>query len=203
MVVLLSVLFLYQMLNSVNNRIKSSGKTTAYTGLEPLIALCHHRWSIPVLAELERDQGAKFVTLVNRLNISRDALSRTLKALQQQGFVMRNPGYGHPLRPEYILTTSGQRVGPPSLALMHVIHQNELEDVMLKKWALPIIHALRHQPVRFSDLLQLPLTARALSLTSRELEGTEMIEASYQLTRKGKRIAKLLEILVANLNVTD
>ena len=60
------------------------------------VALFHHRWAVPVLAELHRGAGgAKFVTLVNRLGIGRDSLRRTLAALIERGWVMPNPGHGH------------------------------------------------------------------------------------------------------------
>jgi DNA-binding HxlR family transcriptional regulator len=167
--------------------------------LEVLIALCHHRWNLPIISELHRDKGAKFVALVNRLSISRDALSRTLQALQDQGWVKRNPGYGHPLRPEYILTTRGERLGPAALELVTTLQHGQLEEVVLKKWALPILHALEPKPLRFSELRQLPLTARALSLTLKELEQAKLIEGSYQLTERGKRLAAILKQLLSSL----
>ena len=54
--------------------------------LEPLLALVHFRWALPILAELQHSNGCKFVTLVMRLDLSKDALSRTLTALLEQGF---------------------------------------------------------------------------------------------------------------------
>ena len=101
--------------------------------LEPLLALVHFRWALPILAELHRNNGCKFVTLVMRLKLSKDALSRTLTALIEQGLVMRNPGYGHPLRPEYILTTAGQQIGMQVLELMQTLERLEVTDVALKK----------------------------------------------------------------------
>ena len=72
--------------------------------LASLTVLVHHRWALPVLGELYRDDGAKFVTLVHRLNVSKDSLARTLEHLRTLDLAVKNPGYGHPLRPEYVLT---------------------------------------------------------------------------------------------------
>jgi DNA-binding HxlR family transcriptional regulator len=167
--------------------------------LETLITLCHHRWNLPIISELHRDNGAKFVTLVNRLSISRDALARTLQALQDAGFVQRNPGYGHPLRPEYILTALGERLGPAVFELVTKLRQEKLEEIAFKKWALPILHALEPKALRFTELRQLPLTARALSLTLKELEQVNLIEESYQLTERGQRIAALVKQMLLNV----
>ncbi len=169
------------------------------TPLEALIALCHHRWSLPIISELHRDNGAKFVTLVNRLQLSRDALSRTLQALQDQQLVNHNPGYGHPLRPEYILTPRGQQLGPTTLELMTALQQTQLEPIALKKWALPIIYTLEPRAMRFNELRALPITARALSLTLKELERAGLLEDAYRLTTQGQRVAAPLKRLVSSL----
>ena len=51
------------------------------TDLTPLVDLAHRRWSIPIIAELHRQRGAKFVTLVNTLGVSRASLSMALNDL--------------------------------------------------------------------------------------------------------------------------
>src|SRR5215213_11761735 len=72
-----------------------------------LIALFHHRWAPPALAELARRDGVRFVELQNRLGVGRESLRRALDALLELGYARRNPGYGHPLRPEYLVTEPG------------------------------------------------------------------------------------------------
>jgi DNA-binding HxlR family transcriptional regulator len=177
------------------------------TNLEPLIALTHHRWAIPILSELQRDNGAKFVTLVNRLSISRDALSRTLEALSAAGLIARNFGYGHPLRPEYILTPTGKAVGANALELMNLLNELEAAEIALKKWTLPILCAVHHGIKRFSGLREaMPaLSPRALTLTVQDLELLGWLErqlgGSYQLTINGEPLAAMLEPLVRRLNM--
>jgi DNA-binding HxlR family transcriptional regulator len=173
--------------------------------LEPLIALCHHRWSIPILAELHRDNGAKFVTLVERLKISRDALSRTLEALIQLGLIKRNTGYGHPLRPEYILTAPGKHIGQNALELLNHLQQLEATTTGLKKWTLPILHAIHHGINRFSSLREtLPnISPRALTLTLQDLEQLAWLtrsEGGYELSANGKKLAETLEPLAQKLD---
>jgi DNA-binding HxlR family transcriptional regulator len=205
----LSVLFLYQIFHSVKSEIQGANMNQTQPNLKPLIALCHHRWSLPILAELHRDNGAKFVTLVQRLKISRDALSRTLDALLQLGLVKRNTGYGHPLRPEYILTAPGKQIGQDALELLHHLQQLEATNTdsfntSLKKWTLPILHAIHHRINRFSSLREtLPsLSPRALTLTLQDLEHLAWLtrqESSYELSNIGKKLAETLEPLTQKL----
>jgi DNA-binding HxlR family transcriptional regulator len=207
MVLPLSVLFLYQIVDSVKSEIRGVKMNQTQPNLEPLIALCHHRWSLPILAELHRDNGAKFVTLVQRLKISRDALSRTLDALVQIGLVKRNTGYGHPLRPEYILTPPGKQIGQDALELLHQIQQLEAVNTGLKKWSLPILHAIHHRINRFSSLREtLPsLSPRALTLTLQDLEQLTWlirVDGSYELSAIGTKLAETLEPLTQKLETT-
>jgi DNA-binding HxlR family transcriptional regulator len=203
----LSVLFLYQILYSVKSKTKKGNMVKTQPNLEPFSALCHHRWSIPILAELHRDNGAKFVTLVERLKISRDALSRTLDALTQLGLIKRNTGYGHPLRPEYILTAPGKPIGQAALEVLNHLHQLEATNTGLKKWTLPILHAVHQRINRFSSLREtLPsLSPRALTLTLQDLEQLAWLtrsEGSYELSATGRNLAETLEPLTQKIETT-
>ncbi len=174
--------------------------------LESLIKLVHHRWALPILGELHRSGGCKFVTLETRLKLSKDALSRSLNALTQQDLVMRNPGYGHPLRPEYILTVRGQQVGQAVFELVQTLERLEITDVALRKWSLPIVLVLQDQS-RFTDILeQLPgLTTRALALGLGQLVQAELLEPfegivgsrkSYRLNLYGQELAAKIKALI-------
>jgi DNA-binding HxlR family transcriptional regulator len=141
-----------------------------------LIALCHHRWSLPVIAEIGRTRGSRFATLVGQLGVTGESLRRTLTYLQQEGIVERNEGYGHPLRPEYLLTYAGRRVAPHASDLMAALAGHE--DVGLKKWSLPVLAELTESR-RFSELrAALPVTARALALALADLESAGLVRRS-------------------------
>jgi len=173
--------------------------------IDRFTALFHHRWSAAVLAELHRCGGCKFITLVNRLSISRDSLRRTLDALMTQGWVLRNPGHGHPMRPEYILTPSGARLAPWCARVCAVLRAAGIEEVGFRKWSMPIALALHRGRRRFSELRSfLPgLTARALTLALKELSGVGVIERHvsdgfppttyYQLNRGFRALRSVLD----------
>ena len=169
--------------------------------IDDLIALFHHRWSAPVLAELERTRGTRFVLLVNRLGVSRESLRRTLSALITLGLVRRNPGYGHPLRPEYLLTRRGEDVARRCSHLLDALDGKTA--VALKKWSLPVLAALR-RPARFSELREaLPgVSPRSLALALKDLERAGLVRRRveetyppstvYAATRAAARLQQIL-----------
>lgn len=177
-----------------------------------LESLFHHRWAVPILAELERSRGARFVTLAHRLGLGRESLTRTLAALVSAGLVERNPGYGHPLRPEYILTGAGKRLGPHAVALADALAALELRDVGLRKWSMPVVFALAPDGGRrFSELrAALPgSTPRAMTFALKDLAGAGLVERTvtdgfppgtvYRLTRRADQVAAAVRALDAGL----
>ena len=143
--------------------------------ISELIALFHHRWAAPVLAELDRQRGSRFAALVGILGLSRESLRRTLDALIALGLVARNPGYGHPLRPEYKLTPAGAPVARRCARLLDAL--GDRREIALNKWSLPVLVALRRTG-RFSELRdELPgITPRALALALKDLQSAGLVE---------------------------
>ena len=177
--------------------------------MSTLVALFHLRWAAPILAELQRTRGSRFVTLSRRLGLSRESLRRTLAALLDRGLVARNPGYGHPLRPEYILTDEGARLAPACLDLLEALREARIESVALKKWSLPIVYALAQGAERFSELrAALPgITPRALALALKELDAAGLVERRvveeyppatvYRASERARTLAPTLSRLAA------
>jgi DNA-binding HxlR family transcriptional regulator len=167
--------------------------------------LFHFRWSLPVLAELHLAGGTKFVTLANRLGVGRETLRRTLDALVEAGLVARNPGYGHPLRPEYVLTKRGRQIGPAAVRLVDALRDEGLEDVGLKKWSLPVVLELAAER-RFAELrTALRVSPRALTLALKDLAHAGLVErrvhdgfppsTTYRLTGRARRLRRLAAAL--------
>src|SRR6267142_347701 len=114
---------------------------------DDLIELFHHRWAPPALALLSERGGARFVELQRRLGVGRESLRRAIDALVGQGLVRRNEGYGHPLRPEYVLTASGRRAAGSAARVLAVGRA----ETLLRKWSVPVLVEVRDER-RFSEL---------------------------------------------------
>lgn len=136
--------------------------------MSALADLTHLRWSLPVVAECAGSPvgGLKHATLLHRLGISRDSLGRTLRGLIEQGWLTNNPGVGHALRPEYVLTGSGQRIGAAARRIMRELNALDAAEVGLDKWTLPVLAAAGEGAARFGDfrLALSAITPRALAL---------------------------------------
>ena len=160
-----------------------------------LIALFHHRWAPPALALLADRGGARFVELQRRLGVGRESLIRALDALVSQGLVQRDTGYGHPLRPEYLLTPNGRRAASVAAGVLAAGDN----DVLLRKWSVPILAELGEHR-RFSELRNAlgGITPRALALALQELERARLVRREvlptrppstvYRVTARGRRV---------------
>jgi DNA-binding HxlR family transcriptional regulator len=166
--------------------------------MSSISALSRHRWALPILAHLAETGGSRFVPLAATLGMSRDALRQTLDSLIALGLVAPNPGYGHPTRPEYILTHEGRRVAPECARLVEHVRQNGLDAVSFKKWFLPTVAALR-RPERFAEMRRtVGATARALTLSLKDLVDAGVVErrvhddfpprTSYRLNATGRAL---------------
>lgn len=149
-----------------------------------LIRLCHHGWVIPLVVHLGQDRGARFAVLQNRLGVARPTLERALSAATRLALVMPNPGYGHPLRPEYLLTPWGELLAPSCEAVTVAMSRGTMgtdqEPTRLarRKWTLPVLASLSGGADRYSDLRRdlVGCTPRALGMSLDRLEEAGWIE---------------------------
>jgi DNA-binding HxlR family transcriptional regulator len=166
-----------------------------------LVQLGSHRWLVPLLADLAAHKGARFVELVHRLVLPRDSLTRTLDAATAIGWVQRNPGHGHPLRPEYILTEAGAAAATRAATIAGVQQEIGLPPGATTRWGLPLVAGIGAGNDRFNALSRLlaPATPRALSqgltalgkhgLVKREVLDMRPPASRYELTNGGRLLA--------------
>lgn len=162
------------------------------------------RWFVPLLALASREDGVRSAALVARLAISRSMLAGVLDQLLGKGWLARNPGHGHPLRPEYVLTDPGRPVGAWCERVIDERQQLGLEGSGLGRWALPLVGRLDRHWKRFSALeAELrPISPRSLSLALKQLLEVRLAERRledsfpprplYGLTSRGQRLARAM-----------
>ena len=167
------------------------------------IDLCHYAWGIPALAEIARDGGAKLVTVSRRLQIASETTRRTIQGLVDLDLVMPNPGYGHPMRPEYLLTPDGESIGRPAVGLWKTLQEasDAVRGACRRKWTLPCLVALEGAADRFSELeaalsgvspralAQALESAAGAGLVSRRVDAGPPVRTLYALTPTSRGIA--------------
>ena len=185
---------------------RTTGPTIAES-LPNLAAFFHRRWAVPTIVALAEGRGAKLVTLLNSVGATRPALRATLDDLIAQGYVERNPGYGHPMRPEYILTADGARLAPFSDRLLATVNRMDIEPLAFRKWTMPVTYALGSGSHRFTDLREeLPhITPRALTLSLKDMQRAALVRrdvvddwppiATYRLDRRAQTLYRIVEPL--------
>ena len=173
--------------------------------LAPLIELVHHRWNIPIIAELQRRSGAKFVSLANSLNVSRGSLSASLSDLIELELVRRNTGHGHPMRPEYLLTPAGAEIGASCLSLTQLMRRRGESDLAFRKWTLPLVASIGDEVRRFNEVrgILCSATPRAVALglksiladgwATRSLVDDYPPAAAYRLMPKGRGVLSRID----------
>lgn len=171
------------------------------------VDLCHYAWGVPVLAVLASDGGAKLITVANRLRLAPETARRTVRALTSLDLVMPNPGYGHPMRPEYILAPDGEAVGRETAALWTALEGRSegLRAACRRKWTLPTIVVLERGAERFTEIATAlaGVSPRALAqtietlldarLVEREIDEGPPVRTRYQLTTRGVNVGRFAE----------
>lgn len=169
--------------------------------LSGLARLTHHRWVIPLVAAI--GGGRRFAVLQSELGVARQTLQRALRAADELGLVLRNPGYGHPLRPEYLLSPDGERIRPICTRILRHARRLRGEELLARKWVLPVLACLAEGgPAHFAELEErvAPITPAALTRTLEELVEAGWVERApsggrpgrmpYRLTRRARSLAR-------------
>ncbi len=148
--------------------------------LEQLIQLFHLRWHIALLAALHENPAlGRVAPLVSLLDVGRSTVRRTLASLQELGWVAINPGYGHPLRPEQILTDHGKPLAAWCDRFVRLLRRRPgLQQIAFQKWPMIVLWAVGCGCSRFSELEQLlpQISPRALSLALKELGEAGLVQ---------------------------
>ncbi|SPJ27574.1 winged helix-turn-helix transcriptional regulator [Falsiruegeria mediterranea] len=148
-----------------------------------LVNITSRAWALPILAHLHDGVPGRQAPLLSATGASRTAFAQSLAHLIEIALLERNPGHGHPLRPEFRLTPEGEIAAQ----LAHRVHAvpGEHKALLRRSWTLPILTTL-NRPSRFNVVKhQLGrITDRALSQSLQTLEEHDWISRTVDGTSR-------------------
>lgn len=172
-----------------------------------LVKLCSRSWALTTLGLMAGGVSGRVSPLAAAAGCGRTSMSASVEHLVGLGLLEKNPGYGHPLRPEYRLTSRGQAVAEWALELESIIKSDREKALLRNKWSLPLISCIPDE-VRYSDIRRqlVPVTDRALSSSLVRLADCRWISrkvaasmsppiVSYRVLNAGKKVHDHLQLL--------
>jgi len=144
--------------------------------ISALVKLTSKAWSLSILQSLHAGVPGRKAPLLAASGAGRTAFGQSLAHLIDIGLLERNPGHGHPLRPEYRLTDQGKRSAAMADAIIGETSSPEDRARLRRAWTVPVLAALQ-QPSHFADIKRAlsPITDRALSQALKSLEDVRWV----------------------------
>ena len=159
--------------------------------IDLLVKTASKAWALTILSLLHRGVPGRQAPLVSASGAGRTAFVQSLNHLVELGLIARNPGHGHPLRPEFVLTDEGKEMA----ALSHRIVESvgSAENALIRRnWTVPVLGVIG-SPLHFSEIRTRipPITDRALSLTLKTLENRSWVRREVDGAARPPRAAYL------------
>ncbi len=140
-----------------------------------LVNITSRAWALPILFSMHSGVAGRQAPLLAATGAGRTAFSQSMDHLIALGLIERNPGYGHPLRPEFRLTSLGKTAANIANKIHHVSAEEDW-TLLRRSWTLPVLTSL-HTPRQFGDIKRnLPtITDRALSQSLKSMESKDWV----------------------------
>lgn len=176
--------------------------------IKAFVNLTSRAWALTILSLLHAGVPGRQAPLLAKSGASRTAFAQSLQHLVEQAMLERNPGHGHPLRPEYRLTGHGARAAKLAHQIQQTVKPGD-QFLLRRAWTLPILTTLQ-EPGHFNDIKRvLPMiTDRALSQSLKSMEDRKWVRRSVDdLARPPRSLysaintgRKLCRITTANVD---
>ena len=165
-----------------------------------LVKITSRAWSLDILALMHAGTPGRQAALLTASGAGRTALAQSLSHLVDIGLLERNPGHGHPLRPEYRLTTKGTKAANTAYMIRSAVSDSSGSNLLRRVWTVPVL-VVSQTPRHFTEIkTELDsITDRALSQSLKQLQAQRWLQRTvdaedfpirplYQATGTGARI---------------
>ncbi len=150
-----------------------------------LVNLTSKAWSLKILALLHSGTPGRQAPLIAAAKASRTSFASSLDHLVQLGLLEKNPGHGHPLRPEFRLTHRGTTAAAVAGRILETLPDDDAFSIVRRSWAVPIL-AVTESPTRFSVIKSGlgTITDRALSQSLCVLEDRAWLKREIDVSQR-------------------
>lgn len=165
-----------------------------------LVNLCSRTWALTALGLMENGISGRVSPLAAAAGCGRTSMSASVEHLVLLGLLEKNPGHGHPLRPEYRFTSQGAKIAEWALELDSFVKSDDEKILLRNKWTLPLLSCIDDE-ARYSEIRRqlIPVTDRALSASLGKLTNSDWLKrkvkgstsppiVSYCTLNKGKKL---------------
>lgn len=144
--------------------------------ISALVNITSRAWALPILSSLHEGVPGRQAPLLAATGAGRTSFSQSVDHLIQIGLLERNPGYGHPLRPEFRLTQHGAAAARFANQILSATSEDN-QDLLRRSWTLPVLATL-HELSHFNEIRRnlLTITDRALSQSLRMMEERDWVQ---------------------------
>lgn len=152
-----------------------------------LVNVASRAWALPVLGALHDGVIARQSRLIAATGAGRAAFGQSLAHLIELGLVERNPGHGHPLRPEFRLTAQGKPVAEAASRINKLTPFGD-HDLLRRTWTVPVLASLS-RPKHFGEVrAELGgITDRALAQSLQRIESQKWISRRVNTAHRPPR----------------
>lgn len=171
-----------------------------------LVKVTSRAWSLDILALMHSGVPGRQAALVSASGAGRTALTQSLDHLIDIRLVERNPGHGHPLRPEYRLTSRGIEAAVIANRIKRTASEPASHNLLRRAWTVPVL-AVSREPLYFTDIKSelKSISDRALSQSLKQLLAHRWLQRSvdaatipsrplYEAADVGARISRAVSI---------
>lgn len=150
-----------------------------------LVNLTSKAWSLKILALMDAGVPGRQAPLLAKTRATRSAFAASLEHLVQLGLIERNPGHGHPLRPEFRLTARGVAAAAMAARIMDAVPDDDSFSIIKRSWTVPVL-AVTGTPQRFSMIKSRlgSVTDRALTLSLGTLEEKAWLRREIDVSQR-------------------
>lgn len=171
-----------------------------------LVKVASRAWSLKILALLHGGTPGRQAALLVASGASRTAFAQSLTHLVDLGLLERNPGHGHPLRPEFRLSIRGTAIAALASRIEKVVPDPSGHALLRRAWTVPVL-AVVQEPRYFSEIRTelAPISDRALSQSLKQLQARHWLRRRiepatypprplYQAANAGARIGEAIKL---------